>query len=54
MFSMEHLLYNIARDATADVEIVTAAQPIFERMLHEEVTNRQMLQERGVTFIQQV
>ena len=54
MFAMEHLLYNIARDETADPEIATTAQPLFDSMLREEVTNRQMLQERGLSFVQEV
>lgn len=54
MFAMEHLLYNIGKDPKCDHTILKIAQPIFDKMLREEVTNRQMLQERGLPFVQEV
>ncbi|KAJ8736777.1 hypothetical protein PYW07_000048 [Mythimna separata] len=52
MFSMEHLLYKIGCDENPDLEILKRALPIYDQMLRDEVTNRQILQERGLTFVQ--
>uniref|UniRef100_A0A2A4JL76 Protein Jumonji n=1 Tax=Heliothis virescens TaxID=7102 RepID=A0A2A4JL76_HELVI len=51
MFSMEQLLYQIGKDSRTDQPVLAMVQPIYDKMLLDEVTNRQMLQERGLTFV---
>ncbi|XP_049696375.2 protein Jumonji isoform X2 [Helicoverpa armigera] len=53
MFSMEQLLYQIGKDPRTERDVLAILQPIYDKMLRDEVTNRQMLQERGIAFVNQ-
>ncbi|KAJ8703704.1 hypothetical protein PYW08_016969 [Mythimna loreyi] len=54
MFSMELLLYKIGCDKEPVLDIVKRALPLYDQMVREEVINRQMLQERGLSIVQEL
>uniref|UniRef100_A0A2H1VMC5 SFRICE_012045 n=1 Tax=Spodoptera frugiperda TaxID=7108 RepID=A0A2H1VMC5_SPOFR len=53
MFSLEELLFRIGKASRVDRATLTAAQPIFDKILRNELTNRLILQERGMKIVHQ-
>ncbi|XP_050559901.1 uncharacterized protein LOC118263878 isoform X2 [Spodoptera frugiperda] len=54
MFSLEELLLRIGKASGVDRATLRAAQPIYDKVLRDEITNRLILQERGMKIVHQV
>ncbi|KAF9797349.1 hypothetical protein SFRURICE_006331 [Spodoptera frugiperda] len=53
MFSLEELLLRIGKASGVDRATLRAAQPIYDKVLRDEITNRLILQERGMKIVHQ-
>ncbi|KAF9421699.1 hypothetical protein HW555_002380 [Spodoptera exigua] len=53
MFSLEELLLRIGKASGVDRATLRAAQPVFDKVLRDEITNRLILQERGMKIVHQ-
>ncbi|CAH1647369.1 unnamed protein product [Spodoptera littoralis] len=53
MFSLEELLLRIGKASCVDMATLKVAQPIFDKVLRDEITKRLILQERGIKIVHQ-
>ncbi|XP_022832395.1 uncharacterized protein LOC111360621 isoform X2 [Spodoptera litura] len=53
MFSLEELLLRIGKATCVDMATLKTAQPIFDKVLRNEITKRLILQERGIKMVHQ-